>query len=170
MKIINKTAYQTKVIRTVLSWTLKKQGLLGKNLVVEVGTSHRSSKTFIGGYAYYGRGDFSHRNFIYLKFPKEIVITKNVVDTFSHELAHTRGIHHSDLLEPNTNADEFMDVLPLTIPKKACPVRKDPKQLRYENAISKVKAYQTKLKRTNSILKKWQKKVSYYKNKGVELK
>lgn len=162
MKILNKTSYLTKDISQILNWCLKKEGMVGKNLVVEIIETRRvydSHRDFVGGYAYYGEGDFNQRNYIMLKLAKRGTFKAfDLAHTFIHELAHTRGVKHSEMgIFPEEN-----DVPDMEIRKKSIPQKKDFRILRYENAIKKSKEYERKMKRTQNLMRKWQKKVKYY--------
>lgn len=173
MKIENKTRYQMKEIKRVLKWCLDFTGMDGKNLTVRlVYRRYNCAPKFVSGYAYYGRGDYSGRNFILLRLPKkkEDVFGHAIATTFIHELAHTRGIHHRDMSvdEEAIIRHEFWQQNPFTAVEYSKPKKKNPVESRYENAKAKVKEYQSKVKRTQNLLKKWQKKVQYYQKRGLQ--
>lgn len=168
MKILNKTSYSTKDISQILNWCLKREGMVGKNLVVEIIETRRvydSHRDFVGGYAYYGEGDYNQRNYIMLKLAKRGTFKAfDLAHTFIHELAHTRGVKYEEM-EIYLEEDEVPE---MQINKKNVPQKKDFRAARYENAIKKSKEYERKVKRTQNLLKKWNKKVRYYQKKMGE--
>lgn len=98
----------------------------------------------------------------------------NFAHTVMHELAHNRGIDHKDMHEDLKCRDKE-GMFKVTGWAKGFEVRpqedipkKNAVDARKERAIKNVKLYQSKLKRTQNLLKKWEKKVRYYQKKEVK--
>lgn len=166
MKIINKTDWNTKQLRKILVYGLKREGMLGKNLTVEVVHSKCSDKLFVGGYAYFGKGDYSSHSFICLKMP-DFPTAQNILSTFKHELAHTRGIRHKDMFDkhPDISVEEITSsAIPLVLGKNVKPEKPvlsviEKRKLKAERMLKK---WQDKAKKAKSLEIKWAKKVKYY--------
>lgn len=170
MKILNHTDWDTKQLQRIFKWCLKQEGLTGKLLTIEV-VNQKQTRTFptefVSGYAYYGSGDFS-RNYVRIRIPKGAIHEFSVAGTVLHELAHTRGVKHKemgrDFYHGKLDAESYGSEALLQ--KKPAKPKQDIKAIRKAKAEAKVKEYEHKLKRTQTILKKWKKKVKYYQNRG----
>lgn len=167
MKIKNSTHYKTKDLRKIFTYCLKRSGMVGDNLIVDVLDRGRNTRRL--AYAYYGHGDFSRRNNLITVFmPPVVKNTVELVNTFLHELAHTRGIHHKEMYEPDVKDAELVDVLPIVIfPKEA---EEKPilslVEKRHQKAIRMQNKYQKAVKDNQKLLAKWTKKVKYYEAKA----
>ena len=145
--------------------------MIGKNLKVEI-KSKSIGNNFVNGYAHYGRGDFSKRNFIHINIPRNHRVEEaRVANTFLHELAHTRGIRHEDMRCPVR-----CEIIPLTEsitgkvfieekPFKADPTKQELGQKKVLKLEAAIKHKQSKIKRLTTLIKKQQKQVRYYKKK-----
>lgn len=168
MKIKNSTEYRTKELRKIFQYCLNRTGQVGENLIVDVMPKGRNKCRL--GYAYYGKGDFGRRNLITVFMPRVIYNTVELVNVFLHELAHTRGIRHKEMLEPDVQAEELYDVLPLAIfPKE---VKEKPVlslvEKRHQKALKMQNKYEMLVKTHKKLLAKWTKKVKYYEGRSEQ--
>lgn len=166
MKIINETEYKTSQLKKILKYCLKLSGMTGQYLTVKVVVARQNR--YVGGYAFYGKGDYSHGT-ICLKIPdsQHLIMSNDVANTFLHELAHTRGISHKDMIEPEIE-DFGLETLEKRLPKPEKIKIPLPEQ-RYQKALRMVNKYKLQDKRTKLLLKKWEKKVKYYLKKNQTL-
>jgi len=79
-----------------------------------------------------------------------------------HELDHNRGLRHSEMVACRTIDCNWAKAFEVKRKQdKPKPVR-DLKKERHEHALKKVKEFETKKRRTETLLKKWKRKVRYY--------
>jgi len=83
---------------------------------------------------------------------------------FIHELGHNRVLHHDEMLGSWKIDCKWARDFKVNIRENKPKIKRDLKQDRYDNAKNKVKELMTKIKRNNTLLKKWEKKVRYYEN------
>ncbi len=89
--------------------------------------------------------------------------TKMVGQVYMHELAHIRGIHKHKEMQNWTSLDaEYLNGMTVGLKKSKIKKVRNLKQERYIKALTKVKAYKTKIKRDTTLMEKWLKKVRYY--------
>jgi len=178
LKITNNTHFQTKDLKKVMKECMKHEGINKCGCAVNYSKSGR-----IHGYAYLN----STTVIMFIPKTKLVAIagsdgttvqrrenftfTQGAVERFAqiftHELHHNLGLHHKEM-KPSWKINcEWAKGYPIFIKEDKPKPKRNLKKERYEKALTKVKQYQTRLKKTNTILKKWQKKVRYYEN-GME--
>ncbi len=189
MRLINKTRYNTEVMRQLFSDCMaqvKPEYLLDwptlKGLIVKVTYARR--RDFISGHAFYTRA------FMRLSIPSEWIpkqtddrcgyehgdIAQALAATFIHELGHNLGVknHVVDSAMHKTwacctieqryrafiNSLHYRDY-PVAMPpqEKAKP---DVRMIRFERALANMQRAETRFKRAKNLLKKWSEKVRYY--------
>ena len=162
MKLINNSKWDTNDLRRLIYANIIKAGMSIRRKI-EVSTTHSNSIHELRNYS--GRAGLN-TNWINLTVPKPDKTFNPIIfsQVLQHELAHNRGLRHKEMLDWWTiNQDWAKDFI--VNPKIEKPIK--PKtQIKEENAIKMFKIYQTKLKRTKTILKKWERKVKYYQKKN----
>lgn len=180
MKIINKTNYDTRYLRSLFIKCEKHEGTNYKYREVEVRYSHSWR---VGGYAYY------NSRYIVMKLPKRHTIkiseyytgkkreeeqgawSQRVAQTYIHEVGHNLGLHHKDM--PNSSMIDVSwlsdELLPL---KKLKATKPKPNiiEVRANHAQNKLDEWNKKLIRAKTFVKKYRKKVKYYEKKMAALK
>lgn len=90
---------------------------------------------------------------------------KRIAQVLAHEIAHNRGVREHSTMLCSSQLDINKEIEKIVIHKK--PVKTKPKrnirQERYNSALKKQKMYESKIKRYTNLMKKWGKKVKYYK-------
>ena len=173
MKLLNQSRYDTASLRKLFSYCLKrmrKDEKVPRRFKVKVRYHNRSH---VGGSAYLNGGPIT------MKLPKEPTFqmgkfdfVQKVADTFLHEVGHVIGMQHDangdtaekwyqDWIKESISSSLF----PLPIIEKKVLVMADVKIKRYHHAIKKLKWAEARLKRTQNLVKKWSRKVKYYKLK-----
>lgn len=173
LTIENKTNYKTKDLRKLFLECMKREGV--QNCYVKV---KYSRKSYINGYAWYNsynvvmffrktkifhiagsNGTEYKRREITELTPEEIVRTSQV---FIHELGHNRGLRHDEMVSSFNMDCSWTNEFQIRTNEKKPKPKRNLKQERYEHSQKKVKQLTTKLKRNQTLLKKWKKKVRYY--------
>ena len=158
MKIINKTNYDTRYLRSLFIKCEKHEGTNYKYREVEV-RYNRSCYHRVGGHAWY------HSRFV-MKLPREDAKVRRVAQVYIHEVGHNLGLHHKDMassfsIDVSWLADE-------TIPnKKLKPPKSKPNivETRAKHAQKKLDEWNKKLNRAKTFVKKYRIKVKYYEKK-----
>jgi len=177
MRVINKTSWSTKDLKRVFKLVCKEETFTPK--IVEVVYSGKE------GY-YSGLGQYDY-GWIRLRVPNSKKVagsngkvsyeplkelnTNVIAYIFAHEIQHNIGLHHREMNSKRfwNQEEEQKLIIPyvkgLTIKRKEVKpkTKKDIKQLRYEHAIIMLRKYELKIKRIGNLIKKWQRKVNYYK-------
>jgi hypothetical protein len=183
MRIKNTSEYDNKDLKNFIYEVGKQIGLKEILGQLEVEVKNRKKSAYDGkvsdwpsGAAYIGKcfdiKTGKHGYFMTLRLPPN-VNKRRLAFVVSHELLHCAGFRHrqidrmrlNDWKEAEGERFAYADNLPLN-PKKynlnPPKPKRDLKKERYEKALKMVKYYQIKLKRTTTLLKKWQRKVKYY--------
>ena len=175
MKVINKTNYDTRYLRSLFIKCEKHEGTNHKYRNVKVIYGHTY---WVGGYAWYN----SHS--VVLKLPKRQTIkmtvyhtgekkiseqgasSHQVARTYIHEVGHNLGLHHKDMpssgsIDVSWLPDEF---IPL---KKAKTLKPKPNiiEVRARHAQKKLDEWNKKSARAKNLVKKYKRKVKYYEKK-----
>jgi hypothetical protein len=197
MKITNKTHYDTESLRRLFTACLQEVQKTEKNPVIShpkvTVVYKRGGQSWVGGYAYYNSGT------IKMKLPKAwkarigLYITtldsesfqdfsRKIADTFIHELGHCIGIHHKrtpDMwglqtierayqgwLKENVDSARF----PIPIQEKPKASKEDLTAKRYTKALGGLNRASRRLKRAQTLFKKWTAKVRYYERSQARAK
>jgi len=159
MKVINKTNYDTRYLRSLFIKCEKHEGTNHKYRQVKV-IYHKTY--WVGGYAWYN----SHS--VVMKLPHDKCLTKSVAQTYLHEVGHNLGLHHKEM--PSSGSIDVSWLPNETVPfKKLRPPK--PKQsiieVRTKHAQKKLEEWNKKLVRAKTFVRKYQRKVKYYEKKMV---
>lgn len=98
---------------------------------------------------------------IKMRVPKEEFNTQLFASILTHELHHNLGLRHNEMCEDKSCewAKEYK--VNKKVPKEPKP--KEPiTKVRYNHAVQKLKEKEQLLKRTQTLVNKWKKKVRYY--------
>lgn len=180
MKLINKTNWDTKDLKKIINLVFNKVAPeRKKHTSITISTSKNyHGRASIGGYWIEMRVppttitnltsvamEDGTTKIIREQLPREFNV-KGFGQILEHEIRHNLGLrNHRDMVDWWKLDVSHLDGLDMN-PKKSKP--KQQRNLvaeRYQKAEKKVKELTTKAKRTQTILKKWKKKVKYYQNK-----
>jgi predicted Zn-dependent protease with MMP-like domain len=175
MEIRNETQWCMKDLRKLFAEVCKQMGETTKR-IIEV----RTSKKRYGMSYYHGLGSCS-RNWVELRIPDTHCIVSSdgrsnvlalehpdsvkIAQVLMHEIGHNQGLHHKEMENCwNINCDWANQFVINKKPKKLKVVRN---LLAERSAFTakKVKEYQSKCKRMQNLLRKWQRKQKYYAKK-----
>ena len=153
MKVINKTNYDTRYLRSLFIKCERHEGTNPKYREVTVYESKRRRV--------HGRAWIRSR-YIDMYLPAEANI-RSIARVYIHEVGHNLGLRHSQMIDIN-----LIDTLWLpdeTVPHKPIKTQK-PKlnivEIRATKAQKKLDEWNKKLSRAKIYVKKYQKKVKYY--------
>lgn len=171
MKLTNKTHYETRLLRKLLTVCLRefrrREGDPRQIRHLEVTVEHGRSK-WIGGRAYL------NGRFVRMILPKnfERYTSGNAPQVFArifiHELGHCVGMRH---MKGHAGEGEFWEWIRANIDEERFPLpiaesKRKPKgplqEKRYLQAVANSKRAETRLKRAQTLAKKWRTKVRYY--------
>lgn len=156
MKLDNRTDWDTKDLRRLCLAVIKHVG--SKHHIITVEYSKRRR--------YHGLAQVGGTK-IWMYVLKENFNVRDFAQILQHEIGHNMKLRHEDMASCwHFNTDYCKD---LTVNKRA--IKEKPKvdlqKIRHEQARKKVQELASKLKRTETLLKKWQKKVRYYEKKNL---
>jgi len=105
MRLINETSYDSKWIKPFLQKIVKSEGLDHSEYVVHI-TNRRGRYSKLkgcAGYAYHrkiwwDRYKIKNKYYVKLKIPTKLFDANSVFKVMVHELAHTRGLRHKDMI------------------------------------------------------------------------
>jgi len=179
MKVINKTDYDTRYLRSLFIKCEKHEGTNHKYRNVKVIYAHTY---WVGGYAWYNSRS------VVMKLPKRRTIkmtnyhpgdkkievgvsNQRIAQTYIHEVGHNLGLHHKDMPRSSTIdvswlPDEF---IPLKKSKAAKP-KPNIVEVRAIKAQKKFDEWSKKLARAKTFVKKYRAKVKYYERKTAASK
>ena len=180
MIVKNETNWNTEQLKNIFQLCFNKvketEKWKFKTLTVKV-KNHR--RYWVGGYAYY------NSNFIAIKMPslalleKEKVkwdcnytgfdLSRKVADTFLHEIGHCLGIHHHNkdagerLYQDWIKQNISVETHPLSVIANEPPIDKAIiLKRKYDTATQNLKKAATRMKRAETIYKKWDRRVRHY--------
>ncbi len=162
MKLINKTNYDTRYLRSLFIKCEKHEGTNHKFREVEVLKSKRGR---IHGKAWYN----SYHINMYL--PRDAK-SRSIAQIYIHEVGHNLSLRHRDMT-PIHRIDVLWlpdEVVPLKKPKASKP-KPNIVEIRAKHAQKKLDKWQKKLNRAKILVNKYRKRVRYYeKKKAASLK
>lgn len=105
MRLINETEYASKWIKPFIQKIVNGEGLDHTEYVVHL-TNRRgryNEQKWCSGYAYFTKIYFKkykieNKYYVKLKLPTKIFDAESVFRVVVHELAHTRGLRHSEMI------------------------------------------------------------------------
>jgi hypothetical protein len=159
-RIANETDYQTKHLRKFVTEVAKQfLDLDGRIRFIRFAPA----KKFISGWAVYHGANMG------ITLPNKGANKRRLAFVLAHEMAHWRGMSHSQMKHNpryDQNVDGYLDryswadALPLESKTAACkPSKYERLKSNLEHARKMLKVAQTRAKRSNSILRKWQHRV-----------
>jgi len=168
MKIKNTTKWRTDDLRKLFSRCIKEVQKIerqGRNVGIEVNVKNSSYKG-MNGRAYVGfyRMSLMIGGQVDLR---DIERKKELARLFIHEYYHNLGFRKQDRCNYKYDWSKRFDVAFVNkyqIREAELEVKpqRDLQMERYQKTLQYVKAYETKMKRTKNILKKWKQKQGYY--------
>ena len=165
MKIVNKTAWETKCLKKIFSRCMVEINKTDRKVITKVYVNHHKGQHWVGGHAHYGGSTLT----MLLPNPERGTTARKVADTFIHEVGHCLNIRHNknnDTIEHYYK--EFMDKefvdekYPMLVKVVKPKAKVDIQELRYERAKNNLEKALTRFGRARTILKKWQGKVKRY--------
>lgn len=163
MQVINETHWDTQNLRKLFIAACKAEGHGKIHTIVKM---IYSKSGYIHGKAILGG------RYIWMYIPKNLDLNnkytrESFAQIFVHELDHNKGLCHNEMRgHSGINVDWCNDI---SFKKKEPKPKKQRNivQERYEHASKMLKKHKTKLKRQETIVKKWSKKVKYYEKKNI---
>src|SRR5574341_327799 len=175
IQIINHTDFETSHIRALIRETVKRfLPDRRKAWGMKVSITYRRSNSFL-----LGQGSING-NWIRLNLRRPIDLSKSlgkpidiipndtrqICETIWHEIQHNLGYRHRDIGHPDMNLFNYALDMPLALHVATSkPNTQEIMRMKLKRSQNKVKQATTRAKRAESILKKWQRKVKYYKRK-----
>ena len=174
MKIINKSRWNTSDLKKLSRAVLKHYGYDAPRLF-KIVTGKSTNWRKADSQCCSGRASLGGSR-VRMMVPKSTTIekvpvvfpVKDYARVLIHEVGHNAGLVHKEMVECRSIEvpEEILEMTVRPKEKKVKPKR-DLKQERYQKTLKKVGEYETKLKRTKTLLKKWKRKRKYY-EKGME--
>jgi hypothetical protein len=189
MKISNKTRYQTRDL-----WRLFMAGLRALNAntnktieVVYARSDGHSGRAYVGqptdrytlvngNSVKVGRVETKWIKICLPRDPAKLVV-KTVAQIFAHEVQHTQGYEHRDMVDCFQFPVRWAESLTISVRPEAkghkltdedkAVRRRQQSDVREKRARDKVTYYERQLERTEALLSKWQRKVAYYDRKAT---
>lgn len=178
MKLVNKTNLREDHLRAFIRRVAKEEMVSLKNATITVIYRRISCRgTYIGGLAYLGMPPR-----IKIKIPKDVPVDKVELGyVLAHEMAHSQGLRHKQMKNPiysrryarkyGKDWRQFygwVNDLPLEnkpVEEKIKPTPDQTIRLKLDRCLKMVNKWYTKAKISQTLLKKWKQKSSYYEKK-----
>ena len=175
MKLINKTNLRTDHLRAFVNRVAKEEMVELKHATFTVIYRRISSRgAYIGGFAYYGLPPR-----VTIKIPKDIPIDKvELAYVMAHEMAHAQGLRHKQMRNSRysrrysiRNGEDWKkhylwaNELPLEIQPAVKKIKPTPDQtirLKLDRCLKRQNQWGTKVKRSQTIYRKWKQRSQYY--------
>lgn len=178
MKLDNQTEWDTKELKELCKAVMKHEEISQTRQYIKVIYKKRTgySEERYGGYAYY------NRKWVKMTVPRPQV-RKQVVSedgstkiaevphefnaerfaqVLTHELGHNRGLRHKDMPYSNRLDCKYVKDFKVGLAKPKKKPKRDLKQERYDKVLKQIKSWETKKKRAENALKKYNTKKKYY--------
>jgi len=168
MKIENKTAYTTRSLRKFFIAGMKEYGLSPdqyKQMCIRVVYVKYKDARYATGYAYYN--SYS----ICMRVPRPVngtmsdSVREYCAKVLFHEIGHTLGLCHKEMIRCKSICVEFWKTLPLVAKVKHKKEKQDRIAARCTHVQNKVQEIERKILRYQKLLKKWKIKENYYDRK-----
>lgn len=169
LTVINKTDYSGRDLRSFFLAGLHEYGIHAETRPMRV-TVVYARRSRVTGYAYYPKEGVPARITMRLPKPEHLGDLKELAQVFFHEIGHTLGLRHREMAKWTSIHVEFYLGCKIgfrVAPEPAKKPRVSLVERRAKRARDKVVELERKLKRVESRLKVWRKKVRYYENRGV---
>jgi len=159
MKIKNETNYDTRFLHRLFMACEKHEGTRGKGREVKVKKKRGGG---VAGCAWL------YSRIVTMKLPSYQPHARIVGQVYIHEVGHNLGLRHKDMPSCNFDMSWLPDELDCELPLKPA---KPPKpklnivEVRAAKAQKKLDDWTKKLKRAKTFVKKYRKRVRYYKKK-----
>lgn len=155
MRIVNKTDYKTRELRSYIIEVMRECGVNFKHYWVEI----EYQRGYRRGLGSYGRPWMK----LFMTHGR-----KNLMDfcyVAAHEIQHNLNVRHKEMNEAAIRApwEKYKDLWLEEHPKPK--VKINPVQARAENARKYQRIWERKVKLASTMLKKWKKRVRYYEKK-----
>jgi len=156
MKIINKTQYDTRYLRSLFIQCEKHEGTNYKYREVEV---LKSKRTRVHGKAWY------NSRYVTIYLPNNASV-HSIARVYIHEVGHNIGLRHKDMAYIGNIDITWLhdEIAPLKKPKTSKP-KPNIVEVRANHAQTKLDEWEKKLARAKTFVKKYRKKVKYYQKK-----
>jgi hypothetical protein len=162
MKLVikNKTHWRTRDLRRFMLRCMKQEGLARAEVTV---TYNRQVRGACSGRAWL------HSPYARIMVPSQEIDRADLAQTIAHEFGHCMGLTHADMRDDSRyrrvggwrERYAWANELPL---EKVAPKQKPrpTADVKLAHAQAMLQAWRSKLKRTHTHLKKWERKVRYY--------
>ena len=165
IRIRNNTHWATRDLRRFVAKVAKREGM--KTVRVTF-VYNRQVYDRCSGYAWY------HTDRSVIRIPSERVDKRSLALVLAHEFGHNQGLKHKDMRGDSRYQwvgnwrERYAWAEELAL-EKSQPKRKPRKTAndKLAHALKMVAAWKTKAKRTETMLKKWERKVRYYEKQAA---
>lgn len=158
MKVINKTNYDTRYLRSLFIKCEKHEGTNHKHREVRVIFNRHTWR--IGGYAWYDSSS------VVMKLPRKEANIRRVAQVYIHEVGHNLGLHHKDMSFSNTIDVSWLPDENILLKKpKVAKSKLNIVEVRAKRAQKKLDGWNKKLNQAKTFVKKYRAKVKYYEKK-----
>jgi len=170
MKIINHTKWNTSDLRNLFAqciWEIKKVEGRGKNIGIKIELKNNNVwKDNINGRAYVGWYKMMIKIGIDIDLT-DIEKQKELAQIFIHEYYHNLGMRSQDYRGYKNDWTKRYDVsfvkdYQIRLAEVKTKPKRDIQMERYQKVLGYIKEYQSKVKRTQNLLRKWKQKQRRY--------
>lgn len=160
--IVNKTRYNGHVLRRLVAWCIRHAGAEGRTRMVTFNYTRQDRGC--SGYAWLNGSS------VVMRLIKGKTDGTNAAQVLLHEIGHNLGLQHRDMVPSHTIALPGFpaDLTTLVeVPPKPKPAPDPVERVAGKLAAveAKVKEWESKLRRTRTWLKKWERRAKYYRAK-----
>jgi hypothetical protein len=161
-RIVNKTHYDSRVLRRLVAWCIRHAGAEGRTRKVTFNYTRQDRGC--SGYAWLNGSS------VVMRLIKSKTDGINAAQVLLHEIDHNLGLEHKDMVPSRTIAlpgfpADLMALVEMPPKSKPAPDAVERVAGKLAAVEAKVKEWESKLRRTRTWLKKWERRARYYRAK-----
>lgn len=161
-RLVNRTRYETRTLRKLVAYCIRTAG--AENRTRKVTFTYTRQDRGCSGYAWLNGSS------VVVRLIRGRTDGANAAQVLLHEIDHNLGLQHRDMVPSSTIALPGFpaDLVALVeMPPKPMPILDAAERTatKLAAAEAKVKEWESKLRRTRTWLKKWERRVKYYQRK-----